>query len=406
MNRFRALSLTFAGLLAMASAACEGAAAPAIDDESETTSTVMTVPEESETDIARRAVSFPSRRKKPTAAPVPTTEPAPAPAPAPDAVPAPVPARPVAYRGVNLAGAEFGSALPGTEGTDYRFPTEEEVDYFLAKGMTTFRIGFKWERLQKATYAAFEATYASRLDAIVARATAKGASVILNPHNFARYRGELVGSSAVPNAAFADFWKKLASRYAANGRVLFNLVNEPNTMPTEQWVSAANAAIAAIRSAGAHGTIIVPGNAWTGGHSWYQTWYGTSNAVAMLAITDPEDNVWFEAHQYLDTNAGGTEQTCVSTTAGRERLAPFIGWLRANGKKGFIGELAGGNNATCRAAITDMLAYMNAQEDVLMGWLWWAAGPAWGDYAFSIEPTRTASGLVDRPYMAWLTPYL
>ncbi len=394
MNRVRTLSLISAGLAAIASAACEGAAAPAPNDGAETLSTEMTVPEGPETDTARRPVAFPSRRE-PTA-----TAPAPAPAPAP---PSP---RPVPHRGVNLAGAEFGSALPGTEGRDYRFPTAEEVDYFVAKGMTTFRVGFKWERLQRSTYAAFESTYASRLDAIVAHATTKGASVILNPHNFARYRGELVGSSAVPNAAFADFWRRLASRYAANDHVLFNLVNEPNTMPTEQWVSAANAAIAAIRSVGAHSTIIVPGNAWTGAHSWYENWYGTSNAVAMLAITDPEDNVWFEAHQYLDANAGGAEQTCVSTTAGRDRLAPFVGWLRANGKKGFVGELAGGNNATCRAAIEDMLAYMNAQGDVLTGWLWWAAGPAWGDYGFSIEPTRTRGGLVDRPYMAWLTPYL
>lgn len=348
-----------------------------------------------------------------TSEPAPTvTVPVPtATAPAPTATTPPVPTsppptRPVPYRGVNLAGAEFGGTIPGVEGSDYQFPTKAEVDYFASKGMTAFRIGFLWERLQPALYGEFATTYAAHLDTIVTYAASRGVKVILNPHNFARYRGQLVGSAAVPNAAFADFWRRLSSKYASTPNVLFNLVNEPNTMPTEQWVSGANAAIAAIRGAGAHQTIIVPGNAWTGAHSWTQTWYGTSNAVAMLSVTDPDDNVWFEAHQYLDSTAGGTDAACVSTTAGRERLAPFLSWLRANKKKGFIGEFAGGNNATCKTAITDMVSFMNAQSDVLMGWLWWAAGPAWGNYTFTLEPKVSSGVTTDSPFMAWLTPYL
>ena len=83
---------------------------------------------------------------------------------------------------------------------------------------------------------------------------------------------------------------------------MFNLVNEPHTMPTEQWVGAANAAIAAIRVAGASNVIHVPGNAWTGAHGWNSSYYGTPNAKAMLDIVDPIDNLFFEAHQYLDSD--------------------------------------------------------------------------------------------------------
>ena len=54
-----------------------------------------------------------------------------------------------AFAGVNLAGAEFGEySLPGTINTDYTYPLEAEVDYFVRKGMNTFRIPFLWERLQ------------------------------------------------------------------------------------------------------------------------------------------------------------------------------------------------------------------------------------------------------------------
>ena len=311
-------------------------------------------------------------------------------------------AGPMPLRGVNLAGAEFGSALPGVDGVDYAFPNDAEVDYFVSKGMNTFRVGFKWERLQPTAYGSFVNAYVTKLDALVAHATSKNANVILNPHNFARYYGSTVGSTQVPNAVFADLWSKLATRFKGNAHVMFNLVNEPNTMPTEQWVGAANAAIAAIRTAKAANTIIVPGNAWTGAHSWYATDYGTANAVAMLNITDPANNTIFEVHQYLDASSGGEGAGCVSAKIGSARLAPFVKWLRDNGKKGFVGEFAGADNATCNAAVTDMLQYMMASSDVLVGWLWWAAGPMWNDYIFTIEPKNG----VARPQMALLKPFL
>lgn len=308
------------------------------------------------------------------------------------------------FHGVNLNGADFtSSALPGIEGRDYGWPTHGEVDYFTAKGVNTFRIGFLWERMQPKANGELDASYAAKLDDLVAYATSHGANVILNPQNFARYYGNLVGSSAVPNAVFADFWKRVSSRYAKNARVMFNLVNEPNGLPTEQWASAANAAIAGIRGTGAKNLIHVPGNAWTGAHSWSESWYGTPNAKAMLAIKDSANNFVYEVHQYLDASSGGLDGSCVSKTIGSERLAGFVGWLRANGKKGFVGEFAGGNNALCNAAVTDMLTTMEAASDVLEGWLWWGAGPRWSaGYPFAIDPTNGK----DAPQLALLTPYL
>ena len=74
-------------------------------------------------------------------------------------------------------------------------------------------------------------------------------------------------------------------------------MNEPNTMPTEQWVSASNAAISAIRTAGANNLILVPGNAWTGAHSWSDSWYGTPNATVMRGVVDPGHHFAFELHR-------------------------------------------------------------------------------------------------------------
>lgn len=324
-------------------------------------------------------------------------------APAPAAPAAAAPTTPVPYRGVNLSGAEFGSALPGTEGRDYTWPTTSEVDYFVAKGMNTFRVSFMWERLQPTAKGALAPAYAAKLDTIIAYATSKHAVVLLNPQNFARYYGNVVGSATVPNAVFADFWRRVALRYRSNPRVMFGLVNEPHDIATEQWVDAANAALTAIRGTGAKNTVLVPGNAWTGAHSWNDTWYGTANAVALLKVVDPGNNMLFEAHQYLDSNAGGQNGNCVSATIGRQRLVPFVTWLRKNGRKGLLGELASGNNATCNAAMTDMLGAITEASDVLQGWLWWGGGPWWpSSYPFFLDPT---SGH-DAPQMSLLSPRL
>lgn len=315
---------------------------------------------------------------------------------------------PMRLRGTNMSGAEFGSAIPGTFGTDYIYPDPTYAsgytsqDYFVGKGMNTFRLPFRWERLQRSLAGALDAAEVARLDTTVANMTGKGAYVIVSPHNFARYNNELVGSSAVPNSAYADLWSRLAQRYASNAHVIFGLMNEPHDMPTEQWASAANAAIAAIRTAGAHNLILVPGNAYTGAWSWTQTFYGTANAIAMLAISDPDDNYAFEVHQYLDSDYSGTQTACQSTTIGADSLAGFTAWLRANHKRGMLGELGAAANATCLAAVDGMLAHIDANADVYVGWTWWSAGPWWGNYFMSLEPQNG----VDAPQLATLAAHL
>jgi endoglucanase len=321
----------------------------------------------------------------------------------------------ITYTGVNLAGADFGEAnLPGTYNTHYTYPRGQEVDYFIAKGLNTFRIPFRWERLQRSQNAPFNATELARLSSIVNYATSRGAHVVLDPHNYARYFGDVVGTAELPHASLADFWSRLSGEFKDNSRVIFGLMNEPHSMPTEQWRDAANAAIAAIRETGATNLILVPGNAWTGAHSWTQNWYGTPNATAMLDITDPGNNFAFDVHQYLDSDSSGTSSQIVRETIGRERLVAFTNWLRANNRRGFLGEFAVANSQVGTGAeqigdeaIHHMLDYIEANEDVWLGWTWWAAGPWWGNYRFTLEPTNLGQpSQADRPALAVLQQHL
>lgn len=307
----------------------------------------------------------------------------------------------LAYAGVNLAGAEFGevaSGRLGVFGKDYTYPTAEEVRYFRRKGMNVFRIPFRWERLQPQPGAALDPAEASRLRAVVREVLAAGAVAILDPHNFARYYGKTIGGPDVPISAFADLWAHLAKEFARSDRVWFGLMNEPHDMPTETWLRAANAALTAIRSAGAKNLVLVPGNHWSGAHSWTTS----DNARWMAQVRNPGRHFAYEVHQYLDRDSSGTHAEVVSPTIGPERLAAFTAWCRERGAKAFLGETAAPATAEGRAAIRNLLLHLKENSDVWLGFAWWAAGPWWGDSMFSLEPKDGK----DRPQMEYLREFL
>jgi len=232
--------------------------------------------------------------------------------------------------------------------------------------------------------------------------TSKGAFAMLQPHNYGRFNGAII--TDVP--AFGAWWTKVAAVYKANANVIFDINNEFHDMPQDLVVQLNQAGIDGIRNAGATQQIITPeGNAWTGAWSWVTNKdqaTGTSNADTMANLTDPSDKLVYQMHQYLDTDGSGTSEDCVSSTIGAERLRDATAWLKANGKKGLIGEFAAGDNAQCKTAIRGLLQVLNDNNDVWTGYLWWAAGPWWADYMYSMEP---GSGVAFEGYADLLMEY-
>ena len=332
---------------------------------------------------------------------------------------------PLAGVGVNLAGAEFQvqtwgvDNVPGTYGTDYIYPNTTEIDYYVGKGVNVFRLPFAWERLQPTLNGDFDSTELGRLNTVVNYATGKGASVLLDPHNYGRYSanapnqysGNVVGTN-VPASGFANLWSRLATEYKANSKVVFGLMNEPHDMPsTANWVTSANSALSAIRTAGAANLVTVPGNYYTGAHNWTTT----DNATQMLNVDDPGNNYVFEVHQYFDSDYSGTSATIANNdpNIGVETLTDITEWLIANNRKAFLGEFAVANSTIGTGSsqigdevINNMMGYMEQNSEVWTGFTWWAGGPWWGDYMFTIEPTGLGtSSVTDQASMDLLEPY-
>ena len=110
---------------------------------------------------------------------------------------------------------------------------------------------------------------------------------MLDLHNYARYENSLIGSETVHIADFADVWSRIAPLFKGKDHVIFGLMNEPHDVDTDTWVDAANAAVSAIRDAGAENLILVPGNGWSAAFNWYGSSYGIPNAEALLEDSRP-----------------------------------------------------------------------------------------------------------------------
>ncbi|KEY73803.1 hypothetical protein S7711_03103 [Stachybotrys chartarum IBT 7711] len=296
-------------------------------------------------------------------------------------VPAPTGFR---WFGVDESVAEFGQGYyPGEYGTHFRFPDEAAISTLIGEGMNTFRISFAMERLSpNGLTGAFDAGYLANLTRTINYVTGRGVYAVLDPHNYGRYRGNIITDVT----AFGAWWERLATGFRTNQRVIFDTNNEYHTMDQQLVFNLNQAAIDAIRRVGATSQWIwVEGNQWTGAWSWVDV------NDSLKALTDPQNLLVYQMHQYLDSDSSGTHEECVSGTIGVERVRRATQWLRDNNKIGVIGEFAGAANPTCRTAVTGLLAFLRENSDVWTGALWWAAGPWWSDYMYSYEPPSGAA---------------
>lgn len=265
--------------------------------------------------------------------------------------------------------------------------------------MNMFRIPFLMERLAPSEMTAtLDADYLANLTTVVKYITDAGKYAALDPHNYARYNGEIISSTS----DFQTFWTNVATEFADNSNVIFDCNNEPHDMTTDtQTAELMQACVTGVRAAGATTQyIFVEGTSYTG--AW--TWTTSGNSENMGNITDTVDDLLvYEMHQYLDSDGSGTSETCVSTTIGAERITDATTWLRENNKIGIIGEFAGGANSDCQTAVTGMLDYMTENSDVWLGGIWWGAGSWWpSTYIYLMEPS---SGTGYEAYKSILANY-
>jgi endoglucanase len=304
--------------------------------------------------------------------------------------------------------------------------------------MNTVRLPLRWERLQHSlsavsggvmtasqVVATFDPSELAALEGAVNALTGEGFTVLVDIHNYATYTsaseiasgeaGDFLGSANVPNVAFENLWIGLASIWANNSKVVFDIMNEPNTPPDPagepagyEWYLAAQAAVTGIRSIGADNLVLICGNNFASGSQF--TSGGWSDPLKN--IKDPANNFAFEVHDYPDTDYG-TADSCTtgsggSVTSAMSALSTFLAWAKQYNVKGFLGEFSAGVStsaqSTCISAVSQMLTFLGQNSTYFIGWTYWAGGAGYG--ANNPMNSEFFAPGQDSPQITALAPYL
>jgi endoglucanase len=300
---------------------------------------------------------------------------------------------------INVAGAEFSpETLPGQPGVNFFFPDSKYFEKWQSRGIRVIRFPLLWERLQPSLNSPLDSSYAKLVDKMLSQAAARNIGVILDVHNYGRYKQRVLGSGAVPLSTFKNLWRRMAERWHDNPGVLgYDLMNEPYGDADTYWPAAAQAGIDGVRLYDSSKPIYVEGRSWSSAARWPDT------NGPLLLLRDPANNLIFSAHLYLDADASGSytqTPSNIDEDIGVTRAQPFVNWLVRNNRRGHIGE-SGIPPTDTRwvQAMQNLLAYLK-RKCVPMAY--WAAGPMWGSYPLSIEPQKNQ----DRPQWAPLGRYI
>lgn len=298
--------------------------------------------------------------------------------------------------GINMSGANFAPHVtPGKVGTNYFYPEKKHFKYYADKNIRLIRFPFIWERLQHDLDKGVNFDQVRLLRKTLDLAAQHDQKIILDMHNYGRYKGKLIGSKEVPYEAYAKVWRKIAETFKDHPALFgYDIMNEPHS--TEGlWPGAAQAAVDAIREVDDQTLIFVEGDRWASTFHWR---YVNEDFL----INDPADKIVYEGHVYFDKDFSGryASDEVVDPMLGVERVKPFVEWLQEHGLKGYLGEYGvPGHSESMLVAMDNMLGYLN---DHCMPSGYWAAGPGWGEYVLAIEPINGQ----DRPQMRILEKHI
>jgi hypothetical protein len=303
---------------------------------------------------------------------------------------------------VSMNNRNFDRTLGPIRNTSYPTYTNVLLDWYRTKNVKSVRFMFTWEAVQSSLRGSIPSAhpgyqdYWEDLTDVLTRLLDKDIYVILCAWqgNTVIQDTDIVYDDNVFTADdFADFWGKFATAInAATGddqRVAFDLINEPHVSSGREgekgiskadWFICAQAAIDAIRAAGGTNTIFVPGMNFSHGYLFVRNdsegIEGSSDEWGNL--TDAEGNIAVTVHCYRGLYSE-------STTVLREECADLVVWARAHGVKANVGEIAldagpngtdtyctGTTFASAQAKWADWSAFCGDNDDVIVGWNWWA----------------------------------
>ncbi len=157
----------------------------------------------------------------------------------------------VAWGGVNIAGFDFGCVtdVSITRSQKSRINADMDVQgscqlssvdpptdaaaqmkHFVDDDkLNVFRLNVAWQYLvNNQLGGTLDAGNLAKYDDLVQSCLSTGAYCIIDIHNYARWNGQIIGQGGPTDDQFASLWSQLATKYAAESKVVMGLINEPH----------------------------------------------------------------------------------------------------------------------------------------------------------------------------------
>ncbi|KAL1864617.1 hypothetical protein Daus18300_007634 [Diaporthe australafricana] len=316
----------------------------------------------------------------------------------------------VQFLGVAIAGGDFGCQIDGTcptgstqlplgsNGGGGDGPGQMQHWTSLSKPLNLFRLPVSWQFLANNQLGGdLDAANAAKYDKLVQACLATGAHCMVDIHNFARWNGGIIGQGGPTDDQFVALWTALATKYAGEDRMVFELMNEPHDLDISLWAATCQKVVAAIRGAGAASQmILLPGTNFDSA----ATLVSSGSTAALMNVTNPDgttDNLLLDIHKYLDEDNSGTHETC--TTDNVDAFTTVADFLRSAGRKGIVSETGASSDSTCFTDFCSQNSFINQNSDVFVGLVGWGAGSFDTSYILSLTPSKQNNQLVDNQLM-------
>ncbi|CZT24976.1 related to cellulase precursor [Ramularia collo-cygni] len=309
----------------------------------------------------------------------------------------------VQFAGVNIAGLDFGcdtlgncnpasTAPPGQAGID-------QMQHFVKdRGLNAFRMPVSWQYvLNSKLGGALDPKFAAYNNLVHGCMSSGAAMCIIDIHNYARWNGGIIGQGGPTNQDFASLWSQLATIYKSYPQVVFGIMNEPHDLDIAAWKDSVQAAVTAIRAAGATSQrILLPSSNYSSAGNFVKNSASTLSQVVNL--DGSTTNLIFEVHQYLDATYSGQQIECAHNNVAE--FTSLATWLRSNGRQAMLTETGGGGSAdSCLEKLCEQFDAINANSDVYLGWTAWSAGSFKSSYKLSLTPTLDGDTWTDVPLL-------
>lgn len=290
--------------------------------------------------------------------------------------------------GINLSGCEFGA-------TTALCPNRDDIDWYIATGYRLLRIPVLDAHLTDPIKRAVVAD-------IVAYAQSKGATVILDRHDYKRHAAD---------DAWA-FWQEPLKSFSVD--TLIELANEPvkgYPAGSNPWMVSAQDTrdtVTLFRANGVTNPILFGSPGYNATHRFVKfkgpqfPAEGMGDALDRVGgIIDPLNKTYFSGHRYFDKGGSGTKPDC-HTNSGDAGIGEFAASLRKRGLKAYVTEFAFGSHrgvpASCNVVGPNFMAGIKANSDVIAGSTVWGGGRAWSEsYGFKVEPKKGTRAAVQVP---------